>query len=85
MTIKPNEGHGHLDKIKEEVEIIHLICRYGYPKPVMRDATFIPAISKDIDEEALQRMKSDYIKFRKFIIRQTSEEEKMGYVQRNDI
>ena len=60
--MKPKEGHGYLDKIKEEEEIKHLICRYGYPKHPMQETTFIPAISQDIDEEILKKIKSDYIK-----------------------
>ena len=76
LTIKPKEGHGCLDKIKEEEEMQHLICRYGYPKPPMRETTFIPAISQDIDKEILLKMKSDYMKYRKFLIRQSSSKDK---------
>ena len=69
MTIKSKEGHGYLDQIKEEEEIKVMICQYGYPKPIMRETTFIPAISPDIDDEVLHRMKSDYMKLRKYLIR----------------
>merc|ERR1711954_530666 len=49
MTIKSKEGHGYLDQIKEEEEMKVMICRYGYPKPIMRETTFIPAIFPGID------------------------------------
>ena len=76
LTIKEDEGHGYLDKQMAEEEMVHLLCRYGFPKEVMEETTFIPAIPKDIDAKVLEKMKADYKKLRKYMIRQTSTEEK---------
>ena len=69
MVIKCKEGHGKLDGIKEGPELRIPICRYGYPKDVMKETTFIPALPKSIDEESLSQRKSDYKKIRKTLIR----------------
>ena len=53
MVIKPKEGHGKYDGIMEGEEMKVLMCRYGYPKNVMRETTFIPALPESIDEESL--------------------------------
>ena len=71
MTIKPNEGHGRLDGKIEGEEITCLICCYNFPKMVMRETTFIPAISKTIDKESLKRRKLDYKNLRKYMRRKT--------------
>ena len=76
LNIKKNEGHGRLDGIKEGEELKCLICRYNFPKNVMRETTFIPAVPKDLDDESLKKRKSDYIKCRKYMIRKTSSEGK---------
>ena len=77
ITIKAKEGHGRLDGISEGKEFQCLICRYNFPKMPMRETTFIPAISKTIDEESLNKLRKDYKKIRKYISRQTYTEGKI--------
>ena len=48
-----------------------MLCRFNYPHFPIKETTFIPGLSKDLSEEDIVYIKSDYKKIRKFLIRQT--------------
>ena len=77
ISIKETEGHGRLDnKIEGEEIVNHLLCRFKYPQFPMGRTTFIPGISKSLNEEDIEMRKNNFRKIRKFLIRQTGHDGK---------
>ncbi len=72
LTIQANEGHGKLDGLKEENEMFQVpLCRYRFPRIPMAKTKLIFAFSKDDDKDMVKHAKVDFLKIKKYIIRQT--------------
>ena len=68
IIIKSTEGHGILDGKKESEEINHLVCRFNYPLFPTRKTTFIPGKESSLEEEEVNRRKTDLRNIKRYLI-----------------
>ena len=74
VRIKSNEGHGKLDGVIEADELQLKTCRFDFPKNPSDETIFLPSLPLDTDPKVLKKLKADYSKIRKYLLRMTSGE-----------
>ena len=73
VTILANEGHGALDGVKTDGEVLSKIpvCRFTFPKYPMRETKVIHGFNKDLPAEEVKVRKDNLMKIKKFLLRST--------------
>ena len=76
LLIREDEGHGRLDHRKSGPRIdSYLKCRFNFPLFPIDETIFIQGVKKEDSEEEVQSRKKDLLKIRKYLIRQTIDNE----------
>ena len=79
IIIKEDEGHGRLDQRMTGPKIDgYLKCRFNFPLFPLDETTFIQGISKEESEEEVKSRKKNLMKIKKYIIRQTNDNESLN-------
>ena len=71
LRIFSYEGHGWLDNVVTDDELIVPVCRRRHPKFPMYKTVFICSFPENVVEDELMKSKFDYKKDKKFLLRMT--------------
>ena len=73
LTIEVDEGWGSDMPVPAGAKALVQvpICRFGFPRNPIDQTTALPAFKEDDDEEMVKEAKKDYLRIRKFLLRQT--------------
>ena len=71
IVIKSTEGHGKYDGVKTGPELTMNSCRFKFPKFPVRKTCIIDAPDSYISDDIKKCWKNNYLKVRRFILRQT--------------
>ena len=73
IRIRSDEGHGRNDGLKTGKELMLDCCRFNYPYFPIRKTTIVERPKSDEAEDEISKWRSNYLKARKFILRQTED------------
>ena len=72
MTIKKEEGYGNSQVPSDATDLIALpLCRFDFPKNPSDVTVCLTSFRKGEDQEVISRAKKDFLKIRKYLLRQT--------------
>ena len=73
LTIQAEEGWGQDTPVPHDAKALVQvpICRFGFPRNPIDETTALPGFKEDDDEELVKEAKKDYLRIRKFLLRQT--------------